>query len=523
MNVLRRWLASRVIDMACDIVSDEMDDMKKSSNGPKSLKELTPSYLRTWSLDNAIAQPAQLKAPSMLKILRSAVTTSRAQAENKKKTSDTACYTIIGQLLSRRSQNNQTFSGPMSLFFWRNGCSRQTLEVLNSIGLTKSYDSTLSLIESVANYCIAEAQVAVQNPNGYLFGYDNINLSTSIFVEQRGSAPAKVQSGTHAIVYELRNSNASSIKLGPILARERTATDLDFYRDISLTAEQAKNSTHQFKSYIIRVLLRYHKGFNNYIQVPAIQNIARRRLPDGYKTRQFPLKISTIEEATIAGNIAALRAKDKNSFTRVQCFQLGIGLFHLCLNLTWAILHIHRGHMDQFGSLSHWFAILQKTRLGSPHPDYHSLLAALMQILDGLILDAWRLACGTTSLRAFAKSNPSPEDLLNIAGLILLDHATPLLIPPNPGQGIPHPDHDRAHQNVRLLIHDLLYVAEVTRAISDGDWGRVEDILPNLAMIFRGAGSKNYCVEILHFIRNMKKVWKGDGFECVDFLCLRNY
>ncbi|PBK86073.1 hypothetical protein ARMGADRAFT_873934, partial [Armillaria gallica] len=61
--------------------------------------------------------------------------------------------------------------------------------------------------------------------------------------------------------------------------------------------------------------------------------------------------------------------------------------------------------------------------------------------------------------------------------------------------------------NTHLLIHDLLYVTEVTCAISDSNFGWVEDILPNLAMMFCGAGGKNYCTEILHFMHNMKKVW----------------
>ena len=69
------------------------------------------------------------------------------------------------------------------------------------------------------------------------------------------------------------------------------------------------------------------------------------------------------------------------------------------------------------------------------------------------------------------------------------------------------PDRDRAHQNLRLLTHDLLYVAELVCAISDGDIGRVEDILPTLAKMFRGAGGNNYCTEILHFILNLKHVW----------------
>lgn len=74
-----------------------------------------------------------------------------------------------------------------------------------------------------------------------------------------------------------------------------------------------------------------------------------------------------------------------------------------------------------------------------------------------------------------------------------------------------------AHQNLRLLVHDLLRLAEVTRAIAAGDWGRIEDMLGELAMMFRGAGSNNYCTEILHFIHNLKKVW-GEDFAYVSLI-----
>ncbi|KAG2349494.1 hypothetical protein BDR05DRAFT_853803, partial [Suillus weaverae] len=66
---------------------------------------------------------------------------------------------------------------------------------------------------------------------------------------------------------------------------------------------------------------------------------------------------------------------------------------------------------------------------------------------------------------------------------------------------------DTAHHNLQLLTCDLLYILELTSAISHGDWGRIEDILRNLAMIFHRARSNNYCSEILHFLFNLKKVW----------------
>ena len=62
-----------------------------------------------------------------------------------------------------------------------------------------------------------------------------------------------------------------------------------------------------------------------------------------------------------------------------------------------------------------------------------------------------------------------------------------------------------------MLTHDLTYVIEIIKAIAAGDIGRVEDILGSLVMMFRGAGSNNYCAEILHWLHNQKKVW-GDDF-----------
>lgn len=144
-----------------------------------------------------------------------------------------------------------------------------------------------------------------------------------------------------------------------------------------------------------------------------------------------------------------------------------------------------------------------------------------MQILHGVIMNAWHVECGHSSLAEFAKSNPTPARLCDITDKILENHARP-----NPscklwkrkekqGDGsMPTPsttnfegDSDNVHRNLKILARDLLFVLELIQATSDGDFGRIEDILGQLAMIFRGAGSNNYCAEILHFIFNLKRVW----------------
>ena len=418
----------------------------------------------------------------------------------------------------------------------------------------------------------------------HVFCYDNVNLSTSIFVEQRGSfSPAKVTSGTFAVLYKVRNGNPEHMRLAPIIERFKSVKGLKFNLDLQPTVPQFESFLVQLKVIVIRILSKYVKGFNSeaYSKDQALQHKPRRPIPKGYITEQFPLRATTIEEATVRGNLLfhddiyitqlkrsmdelsefaipsindqltnarirsgqTLRARDVNAWERREVFQLGFGLFHLCLNLVWALLHVHRGSLAEPGSLTYLFALLEKTRLGGEHPDYHTLLAALTQILDGLILNAWRMECKCKTLIEFAATQPPAEDLLNMASTIIQRYAMPMqksdktiaedsdsgdepdsdtrqtapkfttrtrrkpAVPLVVAIDVPDPDQDRAHQNTRLLTRDLLVLAELIRAISDGDIGRVEDFLPQLAMMFRGAGSNNYCTEILHFILNLKYVW----------------
>lgn len=275
--------------------------------------------------------------------------------------------------------------------------------------------------------------------------------------------------------------------------------------------------------------------------------------PDTLYDQAVPSINDQLTNARVRG-AKATRIKEATPFLQLDNVQLGYGLFHKCLNLVWALLKTHQGAIDQLGSLKYFFALLEKTRLANDKPDYHTLLAALMQVLYGVLLEAWRRDCGFESLSMFAASNPTPEALLDIAEGILSNYAEPMdecppplpqpksskqvdelpmeqetlsdteshksQSPPEPSPApsgtqsndpdFPNPLNDCAHRNLRILIRDLLYVAELVRAISDGDWGRIEDILGQLTMMFRGAGSNNYSTELLHFLMNLKMVWGND-------------
>ena len=214
-----------------------------------------------------------------------------------------------------------------------------------------------------------------------------------------------------------------------------------------------------------------------------------------------------------------LRSQDVSQFEQRLIFQISLGLFHLVMNLIWALLATHRGTIDKIGSLSYFFAVLEKAHLGAEHPDFHTLKAALLQILEGLLLNAWHLESGYSSLQDYAKSLPSAENILDTAYNILKHYATPeckqeftSASKRKAALGLlaTGPKRDNVYCNVILLTQDLLYVLELVNAIPAGDFGRIEDILPDLACIFRGAGSNNYSTEILHLIFNLKEVWSPE-------------
>ncbi|KAF8149569.1 hypothetical protein B0H34DRAFT_679328 [Crassisporium funariophilum] len=460
------WIKRSGLQFVCEIVSDEMDNVKQVENLP-GLSHITPDFIKSWTIHDH----ADL-APWTTKILLLAAETLQAQSKNKIKTPQAICRIITKQLVYQQSFHSLGFQAQFGLFLWATGSARQTIEALHRM------------------QPIRQLLIRTQ---------DNIILSS---VDQ-----------TLQVV-------------------------------------------------IVRVLVTYAKEFSSYAKEPVLQHKPRRAIPAGYKTKQYPLCVTTIEEASIEGNLlyhdevyinllkhtteslsryaisssndqltnSRIRSlfaswdQDTNPWNRRKVFQLGLGLFYLC-------------SLNQTGSLTYFFNTLEKTRLGSNHLDYHSLLAALMQILDGLLLNVWRQECG--DLASFAKTALA-ENILTVADRILVNYATPAYKDPGSQtlqtktpptnksdsgtdsdtpvddtgaeassnqSSKPAPKTDIVHKNIRKLTRDPLYVAKLIHAISDGNIGRIEDFLPQLAMMFCGAGGNNYCTEILHFILNLKHVW----------------
>jgi hypothetical protein len=99
------------------------------------------------------------------------------------------------------------------------------IDVLHQSVLSMSFVSITHIIDALAEHSLEEARKAVRI-RPHALAYDNINLSTSIFVEQTANTPNKVQSGTFPVIYELLNAKLEDMKLEPIISRLKNSSPL---------------------------------------------------------------------------------------------------------------------------------------------------------------------------------------------------------------------------------------------------------------------------------------------------------
>jgi hypothetical protein len=424
-NKLMGWVNVRALNIVLKKVTKEMDSLRLFR---MSIKDLTPEFLMEFRLQSAITEILEDRSQWLRCILLTAAQTHRASVENVTKKVEHvsfvvisctihpltllwACSIIHSQLSNLRSSNNQRCQIPIGYFFYSAGISRKVIDMTSRLGLSLSYSTVHKGHATLADGQMRRAKAAARSLDGHMTGWDNTQICTSIHVEQRGLAPAKVQTGTTSIIYPLRNSSPDAIRLKPILERQRQCNMINF-ADLRPTRSQARDIERHFVQQILHILFMNEEGFS-YLDKndSGLKPRAYRPPPPGYKTTEFVMRTTTIDEGSTEGNIKVadeqyfiqlafqkndlddtaillipdqatnaltraaqiLRKGDLNAIHHMSCFQCGIGWFHAQLNFLWALLHIHRGDGEQIGSLQFFITLLGKVRLGKDKPDFNTL------------------------------------------------------------------------------------------------------------------------------------------------------
>ncbi|KAH6911331.1 hypothetical protein BKA70DRAFT_1560410 [Coprinopsis sp. MPI-PUGE-AT-0042] len=545
-DMFMKWMTPISKELVLSTIEKELDSAKPFLKLYST--EVTPEFTEDWDLSDLMA-PVEKLTPTWTEILARAVYPTgqhpdESDDDRPDNHRDIGRQIITSQVLYKRSRACAHVAMGIGLLASAMGAPRQLIGIMHRAGLSVCYQSLGAATDILATNSVESAGEVAKGPHSC--EYDNVNFSSSQFVEQTLSKTPRVKSGTLAVIYKLLNAKAEDMILENLLQHERSARPLRMH-DLRPSSEASLAYHHQSTIHIIRVLVDYVKGFSDYGTRPELQFRARRPHPEGHKTEYFPLRLSTIEEATAKGNLLVhediylhqlkmdpddvgrlaiptcndqltnsrirslkeARKLDVSPWERRSMFQIGKGPFHTCLNNVWSIRQHHYGKSaEEPGTLANLFCSLNKVRLGNEKPDYHSLKAALMQVLDGLLLRAWQAECGFATLDEFAKSEPTSERLLEIASRIERKYATATPnFPPVYKENSASPVRDPIFENSKRMIRDLMVTKELVAAIKDCDFGRMEDVLVDLAFIFRGAGSTNYANEILHLLHNLKIAW----------------
>ena len=198
-ETFKAWMKPHALDLVCDDIHQEMECAKPSLF--MNVEEVTPDFISTWDI-HAIMGPISKITPSWSAVLKAA-TEKKDQKDEKSRNRPTTRELIDSQVHFLRSYRSCKVQLGLGLMAWSMGASRQLLNVLYQAGLCSSFTSIGKVIESLANHSIDQAKLISSGPHA--LAYDNINLSSSIFVEQTPSSMSKVQSGTFAVIFELVN------------------------------------------------------------------------------------------------------------------------------------------------------------------------------------------------------------------------------------------------------------------------------------------------------------------------------
>ncbi|KAL1677162.1 hypothetical protein EV122DRAFT_193297, partial [Schizophyllum commune] len=343
---LTEWVEKKGLhmDLACSKLAAEVVQAKDLLH--MSSQDVSLEYLEKWNLCE-IVQPVIASSPILDRFLDVILEKTTNMATPTEKAQTTFKYLVVSTMLHARSYYASKVQHALGLFAWSTGASRHMIEVTARAHLTPSFTTIQNTLRSLADDAIRRV-IAVIDSVPHAFTYDNVNFSHSEFIEQRLDTPAKVQSGSFCVIYELYGARFRDMEIAPMIERLKKSTDLTL-ADITTSRESARYFREQTLVHILRVLATHETSFAYlYEECPEmLRHEPRRPLPPSHRTKYYSLRARTIEEASVEGNIpqaqalSILRLDDVDAWHRRDVIQLAMGLFHVTMNLIWAIRQIH--------------------------------------------------------------------------------------------------------------------------------------------------------------------------------------
>ncbi|KAH9056765.1 hypothetical protein EDB87DRAFT_1566069 [Lactarius vividus] len=284
-------MSPHALHLVCEKVHIEMEAAKPHLR--MNTTDISPEFIEQWDI-HQIMEP--LATPTLRSVLEAAVESKVSVAKSK----STKSKNWFTALLIIMAQIHYLVQIGLGLQAWACGTSRQMINILHQMGLTVSYKSISNLVLKLADRSIERVKVASLLPHA--LAYNNINISSSIYVEQGPNTMSKVQSGTFGVIYKLLNARAEDMSIVPLVNNLRRSSPLAL-SNLRMTPQGRQSYISQTAVTIVQILMKYVKGFETQQSDTILQHPKRWPLLVGHKTIFHPLQASTIEEASIDGNL----------------------------------------------------------------------------------------------------------------------------------------------------------------------------------------------------------------------------
>ncbi|KAH8988185.1 hypothetical protein EDB83DRAFT_2239866 [Lactarius deliciosus] len=268
--IVEGWMFPHALRLVCKEVHVEMEAAKPHLR--MYTANISPEFIENWDIHQIMGP---VTTPTLKSVLEAAVESKVSLAKSKSAKSKnrfTALLITMAQIHFLRSRNSAKVQIGLGLQAWACGTSRQMIDVLHRTGLTVSYNSISSLVLKLADRSIERAKAASLLPHA--LAYDNINISSSIYVEQGPNAMSKVQSGMFAVIYELLNARAEDMDMRPLIKNLRRSSPL-VISDLRMTLAAGQSYISQTAVTIVRILTKYVKGFETQQSDPMLQHPPR--------------------------------------------------------------------------------------------------------------------------------------------------------------------------------------------------------------------------------------------------------
>jgi hypothetical protein len=458
-----------------------------------------------------------------------------------------------------RSHHRCKLAKLLTVYFRSCGLSAKAFDTLHALGITMSQKWVYRGINALAQQ--QQVQLLEDIKKYPWFGiYDNVNIPFRAF-QQRIGNQNHFDSGTAATILVLKSPLARwpdrDLRMHQMaLGADNLISGVDIFM-------LAAGAGPRIDSHAISVVLQYlvespDFDFQTYKfkEEPMFSfRPSGHQLPirKQYISCQYVLKTAHIEEVSYEGNarvlaewwqqpgrdtlsgqkemgerqiivwagdqltVARLRGlqtfhcENHNAFDRLDFLVPIFGWFHAQMAVEHSIHTQYYGTQLGFG-LVHAFDLLKRKGLHSPsvQGNFHNQLReALLHITEARFRDIWCVVGEVKTLKDLWKR--SPQELQSLALRIVTDYAS--------SEGLVKLEEgcdDLLYQSIQMA-RDLLDYVLLDKAVSSGDIGLLEDLLPRILFRYIGGGSKNYSIEILELLQGLHREWPAD-LECVSLV-----